>query len=379
MMNKNNSVKVIWIVDHLGYEGILHGAGKYYLNTIPNFDKSVFDITLCVVRKEDQLTSIFKSAGIKIIHLNRSKYDPRTLLDLIKICKNEKIKLIHTHGYGSDNFGRVIAKILRIPSIIHAHDNNSNYPTHQKIADILLRSYTNKAIAISNSVKESCIAIRKIDTEKLIVLNNGVELEKFQPEENVDFQNIKNQFNINSKVKVIGTVARLRKEKGIEYLIESSPFILKKFPNTVFLIAGDGPLREELENKVEKLNVKSNFIFAGFYLDIPSILSIIDIFVAPSINEGLGLGIIEAMSMGKPIVASNVGGIKEILTNNKSGLLVQSENPELLADKINCLLDDENFAKTLAKNAQLESRKYDNNLHVKRLENIYLDFIKNNA
>lgn len=370
-------IKVLWVVDHLGFDGIMHGAGKYYLNTIPFFDKNRFDITLCVVRGRDHLTKIFEDAGINVKHLGRGKLDPRTFFDLFKLIKSMNINLIHTHGYGSDNFGRITAKLTRIPSIVHAHDENRNYPWHQNLADFLLIPFTNKAIAVSEGVKKSCILKRRINENKLFVLHNGIQLENFITLEQDLIQKEKMHFGIQSGSKVIGTVARLRKEKGIKYLIQSAPQILDLFPDTVFFIAGDGPLREELENLAKDLGIESRIIFAGFCNKIPTVLSIIDIFVAPSLTEGSPLGILEAMAMGKPIVASNVGGITEILKDNETGLLVPPENPKALAEKIIYLLKNEEELKSLIKKASEEIKRYDINFYIKKLEDIYFELLKN--
>ena len=117
---ENKKIDILWLVDHLGYNGVMHGAAKYYLNTIPLFDKNEFNVVLCVVRSEDNLTKYFRDKGINIKHLGRSKYDPRTLFDIIKLIKSMDISLIHSHGYGADNFGRVAGVLSGIPTIIHA-------------------------------------------------------------------------------------------------------------------------------------------------------------------------------------------------------------------------------------------------------------------
>ncbi len=373
-----NLINVLWLVDHLGYKGIMHGAGKFYLNTIPFFDKSKFNVTLYVVRERDDLTMLFENAGINIKHLNKGKFDPRTLLEISNIIKSEKIHLIHSHGYGSDNFGRIAGKIFNIPTIIHAHDDNSNYFWHQRIADFLLIPFNQEAIAVSETVKISCVKKRKITEKKLRVFHNGIQLNKFS-KNNVDqIYREKNKYKIESGFRVIGAVGRLRKEKGIKFLIEAAPKILKSFPQTIFFIAGDGPQRVELELLVKKLNIERKVIFAGFCNDIPLVLSMFDIFVSPSLTEGSPLGILEAMAMEKPIVATNVGGVKEILIDKKTGLLVPSKNPDQIAYRVIELLEDRTKLLTLSKNAGIEIKKYDINLYIKKLEKFYLELLECN-
>jgi glycosyltransferase involved in cell wall biosynthesis len=369
-------INVLWIVDHLGYQGIMHGAGKYYLNTVPYFDKNKFKITLCVIRKKDHLSSLFENAEISIRHLGRGKYDPLTLFEISKIIKSEKINLIHTHGYGSDNFGRIVGKLLDIPTIIHAHDDNSNYFWHQRIADYFLIPFNKKAIAVSETVKISCVEKRKINEKNIRVFHNALQLEKFVNLSEIEIKEEKNRYKIKTGSKIVGAVGRLRKEKGINFLIEAIPQILKSFPEVTFFIAGDGPLKNELENRVKQLGIEQNVIFAGFCNNIPAVLSIVDIFVSPSLTEGSPLGILEAMAMHKPIVATNVGGVKEILKDNETGLLVPSENPNQIAKKVIELLQNEDKLLFLSNNAGIEIKNYDINNYIKKLENYYLEVIK---
>lgn len=365
-------LNILWLVDHLGYNGIMHGAGKFYLNVIPNLDKSRIKVTLCVLRSKDALTSLFDKAGIETIHFNRGKFDFGAIMDLVKIVRQKKIQLIHTHGYGSDNFGRIAGFLFNIPTIVHAHDDNSNYPWHQNIADIILRILTKNAIAVSESVRESCIHKRSITPKKLTVMHNGIILNDFIHADPENLLKTKFDLGITPSAKIIGTVARLREEKGIRYFIDSIPEILKSFPECFFLIVGDGPLRETLQMQVESLGIKRKVIFTGFRTDIPQLLSIMDIFVAPSLTEGSPLGILEALSMGKAVVAAKTGGIKEILRDGENGYFVPIKNPKMIAEKVIFLLHNSNETTRLHNNALRDILNYDIIKYVENLKNFYL-------
>jgi len=364
---------VLWLVDHLGHKGFMHGAGKYYLNTIPFFDKTKFDITLCVLRKKDNLTKHFEEQGIKIYHLGRGKFDPCTLFDLIKLAEKERINLIHAHGYGAANFGRLAGIMSRIPIILHAHDDDRNYPLYQKVADRLLSGFTDKAIAVSASVKESCVRKRKINEKKISVIHNAISLENFTATERGRIERERERLGVVPDRKVVGTIANLREEKGTRYLIASAVNVLEIFPETIFLIVGDGPLREELAGLARQLGIEGRIVFAGFCQDIPAILAIFDIVVIPSLTEGSPLALLEAMAVGKPIVATKVGGIKEILRDRETALLVPSKDPNALAEKIVYLLKNNNEAIKLGIKTKEESMKYDINIHIRRLEKHYFE------
>lgn len=362
-------------MDHLGYNGAMHGASKYYLHTIPLLNKNDFNVKLCVLRGRDDLTKLFEEKGIDICHLGRNKFDPMTLIDILKIIKNEKIKVIHAHGYGASNFGRLARMISRTSIIVHAHDDDSKYPFHQKVADFLLRRFTDKAIAVSASVKEASVKKRRIAGEKVFVLHNGIHLEEFSAPGKERVEKERMRLGIRPDHPVIGTVGRLGVEKGIKYLLQAAVQVLKVYPDTVFLLAGDGPLADELKNLSKQLGVDQNVVFAGFCRDIPAVLSIVDIVATPSLTEGSPLAVLEAMAMGKPIVASNVGGIKEILKDGETGLLVPSKDSLSLAEKIIYLIRDEKVAKDLGIRSKEESKKYDINVHTRKIEQHYYQLI----
>lgn len=365
-------MNVLWVVDHLGYNGSMHGAGKYYLNTIPLLEKSKFNVTLCVLRRRDNLTEHFEERGIRIHHLGRGKLDPLTLFDLIKLIRKESTNLIHAHGYGSSNFGRLVGAICGIPTIVHAHDEDSNYPWYQALADSFLSRFNHRVIAISKAVRKSCIKKRKTPEDHVLVMYNGIPLEEFKMPEPEEVEKQKRRLGIYPDLRIVGTVAKLREEKGIEYLLKSAPKVLAVLPNTLFVIVGDGPLRKQLEVLSRQLQIDQNVIFLGYRHNVSNILPVFDMKVLPSLTEGFGLAMVEAMAMGKPIVATNVGGIQEILKDGETALLVPPKDPEALAEKIIYLLKSKDRARRLGMKAKEESRKYDIHLYVKKLEQEYI-------
>lgn len=359
------------VSDHISYNGNIHGVGSFLYNVIPGFNRDRFNVVLCVLRWKDSSDDLFKVKGINIKYLGKDKFDPTTLMSLLKIIKDERVDIIHLHGYGSSNFGILAAMIMGIPAIVHSHDNNPNYPLYQRLADLFLVRFIDRLIAVSESTKESAINKRKISESKVIVMHNAISLEKFHELDADEIVKEKIRLGINSDYKVIGTVTRLREEKGNKYLLEAAAEVLKLFPKTIFLIVGDGPLREELQNICKKLNLEKNVIFYGFSSDIRTLYSVFDIKVVASVNEGFSFALIEAMAMGKAIISTNVGGPKEIIKDGTTGLLVPSKNSNELAQKLIFLLKNEEELKKLGNNAREESKKYGIGSYIKKLENLY--------
>lgn len=364
------ALRVLWIVDHLGYGGVLHGAGMYYLRTIPALDPREFRITLCVLRHRDDLTERFEEAGIELVHLGRGKYDPRTFTDLVKMARSTGADLFHCHGYGSSNFGQLAGWRLKLPVMVHAHDEDIKYPWHQRIADVLLRRKASLVVAVSEAVKRSCAGKRRFPLEAIRVLANGIDLTLLKPEEGSEEGGAQVAPRSHGGP-VVGVVARLRREKGVDVFLAAVPEILRHFPESKFLVAGDGPLREELEQMAKALGVDGALHFLGFVQDVAGVLRSMHVVVVPSRTEGFPLALVEAMAMEKPIVACAVGGVKEIIRHGITGVLVPSEDPMAMAQSVCRLLSNAGEARTMARNAREESLRYSLESHVATLASWY--------
>ena len=353
----------------------MHGVGRFFSNVLPRINKNRYNIIPCVLRKKDALNDLFMSQGINIRYLAKAKFDPSTFMTLLKIIKEEKINILHLHQYGSSNFGRLAGFVVGVPVIIHSHDNDPNYRLYQRIADIILAHFTDRVIAVSESAKDSTIKKRGIREDKVVVMHNAIPLDEFHELTPDQKEEERSRLGINPDYKIVGTVTRLREEKGNKYLLEAAVGVLKVFPKTVFLIVGDGPLREELQNLCKKLNIAENVLFYGFSGDIQKFYSIFDIKVIASVTEGFPFALVEAMAMGKAIVATEVGGPKEILKDGETGLLVPAKDSRMLARKIVYLLKNLQEIKRLARNAKKESKKYDIEVYVRELEKEYDDLL----
>jgi glycosyltransferase involved in cell wall biosynthesis len=371
-----SKIHVLLANDHLGIEDCIHGVGRLFSLWASRFDRDKFDITICILRKKDKIGTEFakrlEETGVHIIFCGRGKFDPGTLWDFIHIIRKKKIDVMHLQAYGASTFGRLAGIIEGVPTIVHVHDDASDYPWYQKLADLILYRFTDTAIAVSESVKKACVRKRRIQEDRIIVMHNAVSLEKFAMPESAVMEKEVRRWGISPANKVVGTIAKLRKEKGVRYLLESVRKTADVFPETIFLIVGEGPLRVELESLTRQLKIENNVVFAGYCQNIPSVLSLFDIDVMPSLTEGSPLSLLEAMAMGKPIIATDVGGMREILKDGETGLLISPKDSEALAEKIVYLLKNKDKAKKLGMRAKEESRKYDVDLYMRKLEELYM-------
>ena len=170
----------------------------------------------------------------------------------------------------------------------------------------------------------------------------------------------------------MGNVARLNDQKGQIFFLQAIPEILKTISDTKFLIVGDGPLRNKLEEMSKKLKINRNVIFTGIRDDIPEILSIMDVFVLPSMVEGLPIVLLEAMAMGKPVVASRVGGIPEVINHGLTGILIEPANPSEIASSVVNLLKNPAEAKRIGDAGRRKvGRKFIVDVMARKIEGVY--------
>src|SRR3979409_2504837 len=159
----NRPLNVLQVCDHLGWEGSrMHGGKRLCGWMTPRFDRDRFRVSLVSLRRKDLSEETLDTLGVDITYLERSKFDPRTLRDLLRIIDRKQIDILHLHGYGATTFGRLAAALRGIPAILHEHANLTDTPWFQKVADRLLAPYTDIAIAVSKSTADFVIDARLI-------------------------------------------------------------------------------------------------------------------------------------------------------------------------------------------------------------------------
>jgi glycosyltransferase involved in cell wall biosynthesis len=366
-------INVLIVTDHGGYHGKIAGIGRNLSYILPHIDTERFYIVLAILREDGSLKSRLSGTGIEIIHLNRKKFDPRTLLDLVKIIRGKKINLLHLYQYGSSNFGRIAGILTNTTVILHSGDLNYEYPWYQMISDRILRKATDYVLANSEAVKKSCVKIRGIDSSKIVVIPNAISPDQLEYLDDEGSRDFKRNLGLSKASGIVGTVTRLHAVKGNDILLQAAEIVLNILPNTYFIIVGDGPLRKELTDMAQKLGIDGNVIFAGYQENVGAYLSIFDVMAIASNTEGFPLALLEAMTKGNAIVATRVGGMKELLSHGISGRLVAPRDPKALADEIINLLQHPEDRKKLGSRAREASQRYSIDRHLRMRQKIYVD------
>ena len=363
-------IKIMFVTGALSFGGL----ERVVINLCKYINPEIFVPIIVCLKSRGELAYEVENIGISFYCLNANQnqaYKYFTWWQLRKILKKEKPILIHSHN--TDAFlDSAIASIGLPIKLVHT-DHARTFPDKLRymIAERAVAIRTEKIIAVSETLKYELIKYEKIPKNKINVILNGIE-----PPSVIRENEKKSYLNniVPKKFKyVIGLGVVLTKQKGIIYLIRAAPLILKKFPNTAFIIAGDGPERIELENEVDKLGMNESFIFLGLRKDIPELLSLLNIYVLPSVWEGLPLSILEAMAARKCIISTDVGGIPIALKNNYNAILIPPKRPDLIAEKIIFLLENGSVRKELADNAYNSFKeRFDVKIMVSHYEKLYL-------
>lgn len=305
-----------------------------------------FEVVVADLRPPEKAGQALDEAGIPVRYLGKGVYNPTILPALIRTVRETGADLLHCHGYNAANFGRLAGRMTCKPVVLHEHAVLKVRP-HQFLADRMLAGLTTRAVAISEAVREFMIRGRSVPADRIDIIHNGIDLDRYRRRPEPERAALRESLGLPPTAPVVGTLTRFREEKGNRHLVAAMPGLLRVVPDAVLVLAGDGPERTALERQAAELGVADRVVFAGFVKDAAAMLSIFDVKVIPSLSEGLSYAGAEAMACGVPVVASEVGGLPELLDRGACGALVPPADPEALAAAISDILTDPKRADAL--------------------------------
>ena len=366
---------------HFTTDSRIAGAEKLLIGIAKEYDKSRFELFFCVLRKRGDLNREIESLGLKSFSLdcNNLLCLPGAILKLIFILRKYKINILHTHLFHAGILGNFVGLFFNKTSVLMTrHYSNLLYlygSPFQRVLDRWALKRAKHIIAISNNVSDLLIKLEGVDRKKISVIHNGIVPGDVTPCADIEV-NIEKEFHVRDGIKIIGAIGSLHPRKGHEYLIRAADIICRKRQDIKFLIVGEGVSEGRLINLRDSLGLREKIVFAGHREDIPPLLSIMDIVVHPSLEEGFGISIIEAMLSSKAVIATNVGGIPEIIENGKTGLLIPEKDPAAIADAVIYLLNNPDKMKEMGMSAKLRVReKFSLHTMVKKYEIVYEELI----
>lgn len=342
--------KVIHIITMLE----MGGAQGNTLFTVEHLDREKFEVGLIAGPGGILDDSARKIRGLKLefvpnlVRPIRPVKDFLCLLELIKILKREKPDIVHTHSSKAGILGRLAARAANVPAIIHSI-HGFGFNPYQKFfvrrlfvfLEIIIAKFTDVLVAVSRENIEQGLRWGIGRREKYVLIRSGVDIEKIKSAaRTADLSALRKNLGILDGAKVVFSAGPFKIQKDPVTFVDVAEQVLKDVPQAVFIWSGDGELRPQVEEKIRSLGIERSVKLLGWRKDIPWLLAICDVFVLTSLWEGLPRSCVEALILGKPVVAYAVDGVPEIVKDKENGFLIKPGNIDGFAAKVAMLLKD---------------------------------------
>lgn len=331
-----------------------------------------------------------EALAISGITVKRSKFlerpinplkDLLALFEIYSFIREKQIDVVHTHSSKAGIVGRLAARMARVRIIIHTVHGwsfNDYQPFWTRLMYICLERWTggfsDRLIVVSRYDQEKGLSNNIANENKYSLIRYGIDYAEFSAEQ--DAGKARQELGIGADDLVVGMIACFKPQKSPGDFVRLAGLINQSLPGVRFVLVGDGALRGNIEKLISKYNLRRNMFLLGWRDDIQEILSIVDVFVLTSLWEGLPISVLEAIASGKPVVATDTGGIKEVVFENKTGFLVSPGDVKTMAEKVKILLNNKDLRFKIGNNARGrlgESYRLDS--MVKNTEELYKNLL----
>ena len=341
-VDSNDKIKILYICTWMK----IGGAERQLSELIRNLDKKRFHPVLLTLREKGHFYDILEAEGIEVYCLGERpglnlKFFS-SMWKTINLIRKGKFHVIQSMEFNAQTIGRLAALVTGTPVSIVADHYTGHWEEskYKKYVNKILLGVTDRIIFVASNQKMSNCEEESIPPEKGVVIYNGVDPEIFRFRGKS--KEMISEFGMDDDELAVGIVAAIRPEKAHAVFLEAAARVLRNHPKTRFFVIGDGPARPDIESIASKLGIRNRTTFTGFRGDVQDILAVLDLVVLSSYPkvESFPMSILEAMGMGKAVVATSVSGLPELVKDGKTGYLVPHSDPEALAGAISRLLAD---------------------------------------
>lgn len=368
-------MKVLHLISSAGF----FGAENALLQLSRQLKKTDLDNVLGIFENSHnphvELARKAEEEGLRaeIFHCD-GRLDVKALRRIRRFVLGSGVDIIHTHGYKSNLYGFMAAKLSGKPVVCTCHNwvsDDLKTRAYYRLDKSILRWF-DRIVAVSEDIRDELLQ-SGVRADRLHLIYNGIDTGKGGGN-----GALRGEFNIAAGKRIVGTVARFTPEKGLHNLLRAAGKISGSFPDAVFMFVGDGPLREGLERECAELGLKDMAIFTGLRTDMPEVYSAMDVFVLPSLKEGLPMALLEAMAAGKPVIATDVGAVGKVVEDGKDGILIDPGDVGDLEKAVALLLTDTELSGRLSRNAcEKVSQKFSSKAMCDRYLEVYGDMLRN--
>lgn len=343
-----SKVKIMFVITSSG----VGGAEKILYYTITGLDRTRYDLSMCSLKEKGEIAADLEHGGIEVFSLTMSDGDTLrgwwaslgAFFKLLRYCRRFKPTIIHSFLFRANMIARLAGFLTHVPIVISSvrvmGGEKNYYYALEKVTSFMVDRY----ITVSERVKDHLVSRAHIPDHKVTTIYNGVALN-----DQVRFHHGAQDppCGLTSHDRLIIAMGRLHLQKGYAYLIHALAAVREEFPAIKLFIVGEGEEENNLKNLVKSLDLTDQIMFTGLLPDSGKILSFAELFILPSLWEGMPNAILEAMAAGKPVVATTVGGVPELVLHGETGILVPPQDPDALARAILDLFRDPVKARTM--------------------------------
>ena len=325
----------------------LGGSERITYDVVRRLDVQRYRPVLCTLYEPGEVGEWFIRDGYRFYsRLITHRYDPRAFWKLRSIIQREHVELVFLINQPLTCFwGFIMSKYFRIPVVAAVHDKFIGEQSLKRRLNRFLMNKMDVILAVAQGQRDQLVTRQYIREDIVRVVYNGIDLDHFKPR--VEREEQCRLLGLNSKAPIVGTVARLVHLKGVDVFLKAAEAVLKKFPSTQFVVVGDGPEAHELKRMSQALGIASSVRFLGSRGDVADTARVFNVGVLSSRTEGLPMAILEYMSLSVPVVATNVGGVSEMVGHGETGLLISEDDPFALAGALEVLLSDPHKARKM--------------------------------
>lgn len=374
-------VRVLHVITRL----VVGGAQENTLLTVRHLDRSRYQVTLASGFSRGPEGSLEPELPpdvrfVRVPELVRPPdpvRDAAALWKLYRLMRRGRFHVVHTHTTKAGLLGRLAARWARVPVVVHTPHGHAFHgylgpygSAALRAVEAVLARWTDRIVCLTEAEREDHLRLGVGRPDRFEVIHSGVDLGRFRSPA-VTPEQIHHELGLPPGARVVGCVSRLVPVKGVHYLLEAAPRIRRSVPQAVFVFVGDGELRPRLEQRARELGLDGTVTFLGLRRDVHRLVPAFDVAVLPSLNEGMGKAAVEAMAAGKPVVASAVSGLRDIVRHGQTGLLVPPADPEALAAAVVELLCDPAKAARMGAAGRVYAEQYGVDAMVTRIQALY--------
>jgi glycosyltransferase involved in cell wall biosynthesis len=384
----------LWIIDHVCYDGSLHGGGRLFMNLIPEFDSSRVRIHPFFLRASPEVQEVFKEAQHPVINLDKSKYDVTALTKISSLCSELEIDVMHTFCYAASTFGRLVGAFRGIPTIIHDFDTQVYfpYPMYLRILDRMLANKTARGFAASSMCRDYMRDVRRVPGEIIDILYHAIPKELLDLAQLTDVATEREKLGWKSGSTVYACITKLGPDRGNETLLKSFRSVIDKTPSArlaliykptlyhrvpaeyehIPWIRDVDSMRQHIEQKIRYLGLEDHVDLIETSDSMHTYYAACDVIVAPFENGRFSsVNLVEALAFGKPFIATELGEPLEIHSDHGVGIMVPPGDEKALATAMLRIANDPTRLAELSRQALEVSGEFTVKASARRFEGLY--------